>query len=117
MRGKMALLIGFGAGYVLGAKAGRQRYEQIQACWSRLSGSPTVQHAAEKARHVAEDGAKRSLYAVQHRMEKVGSAVADRLHRSEPTDEIVDRLEHQSGSPPEDTAATLRQAVSTEGEN
>ena len=117
MRGKMGALIGFGAGYVLGAKAGRQRYEQIHAFWSRFSGSPTVQQAAEKARHVAEDGAKRSLYTVQHGMEKVGSAVADRLHRGEPTDEIVERLEHQSGTAPEDTSATLRQAVSTDRDN
>jgi hypothetical protein len=29
MAGKLTLLVGFGAGYVLGARAGRERYDQI----------------------------------------------------------------------------------------
>lgn len=31
MRGKFGLVIGLGVGYVLGTRAGRQRYEQIKA--------------------------------------------------------------------------------------
>ncbi len=96
MRGKLALIIGFGTGYVLGARAGRQRYEQIHAYWSRFSGSPAVHRATEKAKAAAGDGAKRSLYAVQHGMEKVGSAVADRLHHNNETDAVI-QLEDQAG--------------------
>ena len=114
MRGKLGLIIGFGIGYVLGARAGRQRYEQINAYWNRFTGSPTVQRAAGKAKEAAGGSAKRSLYAVQHGVERVGSAVADRLHRGEPTDEIVEQLEHQSGSAPQDTPASLRQALGNE---
>lgn len=46
MRFKIAFLTGFAAGYTLGAKAGRERYEQIRRTASRLSESPTVQSAA-----------------------------------------------------------------------
>ena len=40
---KLTLAVGFGAGYVLGAKAGTQRYEQIVAKARELAGMPAVQ--------------------------------------------------------------------------
>jgi hypothetical protein len=49
MFSKSTLVIGFAAGYVLGSRAGRERYEQIKAGASRFAGNPTVQSAASKA--------------------------------------------------------------------
>lgn len=46
MRYKATFVIGFAAGYTLGAKAGRERYEQIRRTVRGLSESPTVQSAA-----------------------------------------------------------------------
>jgi hypothetical protein len=46
MRYKATFAMGFAAGYVLGAKAGRERYEQIMRTARGLSESPTVQSAA-----------------------------------------------------------------------
>ncbi|MDP9117709.1 MAG: hypothetical protein M3O28_10740 [Actinomycetota bacterium] len=43
---KLSLLIGAGVGYVLGAKAGHERYELIVARARRLAGSQTVQTTA-----------------------------------------------------------------------
>ncbi|HEX2178348.1 MAG TPA: hypothetical protein VHL54_02350 [Actinomycetota bacterium] len=40
-------LIGFGMGYMQGAKAGRQRYEQIQTKIRKVADSPTVKKAIE----------------------------------------------------------------------
>ena len=40
---KLTLAAGFGAGYVLGAKAGTQRYDQIAAKCRDLAGMPAVQ--------------------------------------------------------------------------
>ena len=40
------LVIGFVAGYVLGAKAGRERYEQIKRLASKTADHPAVQGAA-----------------------------------------------------------------------
>jgi CBS domain-containing protein len=42
--------LGFGLGYVLGAKAGRERYEQMQGWWSALTGTPALQKAADQGR-------------------------------------------------------------------
>lgn len=43
---KMTILISAATGYVLGARAGRERYEQICSVWSRVSSNPQVQQAA-----------------------------------------------------------------------
>lgn len=41
-----SLVIGFGAGYVLGAKAGRDRYEQIMTQVRGVAGNAAVQEKA-----------------------------------------------------------------------
>lgn len=43
---KLSFLIGAAVGYVLGAKAGRERYEAIVRLGRRFAGSQTVQSAA-----------------------------------------------------------------------
>ena len=46
MRYKLTFAVGFAAGYTLGAKAGRERYEQINRAMRGLSENPAVQSAA-----------------------------------------------------------------------
>jgi hypothetical protein len=43
---KLTLLLGGAVGYVLGAKAGRERYEAIVRVGRRVAGSQTVQATA-----------------------------------------------------------------------
>lgn len=69
MKSKILLIVGIGVGYVLGARAGRQKYEQIKATAARFWNDPRVQqrvgdvqdYVKDKAPDVAEslaDGAK-----------------------------------------------------------
>jgi hypothetical protein len=51
--GKLSLGLGLGIGYVLGAQAGRARYEQIKQAATGLMGRPEVQQALEQARTAA----------------------------------------------------------------
>jgi signal-transduction protein with cAMP-binding, CBS, and nucleotidyltransferase domain len=44
--------LGFGVGYVVGARAGRERYQQIQEWWNSFIGNPTVQQAAHRGREL-----------------------------------------------------------------
>ena len=55
---KKLMFLGAGAvGYVLGAKAGRERYEQIAQQAQKLRSNPTVQKKMDDAKHVAKDAA------------------------------------------------------------
>ncbi len=51
--GKLSMALGLGVGYVLGAQAGRARYEQIKQAAAGLMERPEVQQALEKARTAA----------------------------------------------------------------
>lgn len=46
MRGKGMFVMGLAIGYVLGTRAGRERYEQIVRVAQRVRSNPTVQEAA-----------------------------------------------------------------------
>lgn len=70
MKGKILLVVGLGIGYVLGTRAGREKYEKIKATANKLWNDPRIaeqRHNAEdfvkdKAPDVAEflaDGAKK----------------------------------------------------------
>ncbi len=57
MKGKITLLVGGAAGYVLGTRAGRERYEQIKSQAQSLWNNPKVQHKAAQAQDYAKDKA------------------------------------------------------------
>ena len=46
----LTLAAGLAAGYVLGSRAGREKYEQIVAQYQKLSGHPSVVQAQEKTK-------------------------------------------------------------------
>lgn len=45
MRGRIMFVAGLAIGYVLGAKAGRERYEQLAQLARKVRSNPTVQEA------------------------------------------------------------------------
>jgi len=71
--------LGFAVGYVLGAKAGRERYEQIRQVWNRVAGNPAVQQFAERGKGVAAGAGRKGVSAVSTGVQKVGSSVRTRL--------------------------------------
>jgi hypothetical protein len=56
----MRFLLGIAVGYVLGARAGRQRYDDIAAVARRVAGSPTVQATAGALQAQAAGAAERA---------------------------------------------------------
>lgn len=106
MRYKLSFIAGAALGYVLGARAGRQRYEQLSDLGARVAATPPVQkakdtateqvsHLAEQAKHavgdkvaaVVADG-KEALVEGRHRVE---DALGDRLpERFRSDDESVE---------------------------
>jgi hypothetical protein len=61
---KLTLAIAAGTGYVLGAKAGRERYAQIESKFREIAGMPAVQNATETVKDTAApllDSAKETV--------------------------------------------------------
>lgn len=52
---KVTMLLGVGVGYVLGARAGRERYEEIQQQARRVWNDPRVQKKKAEARDAARE--------------------------------------------------------------
>jgi len=73
--GKMGFLVGFGAGYVLGAKAGTERYEQLRRLYENVSASSTVRQAKGKAKDAAATGFETAKDAATGGVSKVRGAV------------------------------------------
>ena len=57
MRGKAGLVIGLAIGYVLGTRAGRERYEQIKAQAAKLWEMEPVQAQVDKAKDFGKSAA------------------------------------------------------------
>ena len=55
MRFRLGVLTGFAGGYYLGAKAGRERYEQLSQMLDRMRRHDAVVTATEKTKAVVED--------------------------------------------------------------
>ena len=62
-------VVGFAAGYYLGAKAGRERYEQLNRLLRRLRRNATIDQAAtavERAKAVVDLSRERVVDVVEH---------------------------------------------------
>lgn len=71
MKSKAIFLVAGAAGYVLGARAGRERYDQIASGVGRLWGNPKVQQRVVDLEDRAGDLAKQAGAVAQ---DKVGAA-------------------------------------------
>lgn len=97
LRKKIGFLLGLGAGYVLGARAGRQRYEQIAAKARKVVNDPRVQAKASQAQHLAQEKAGQAGSAVTDKVKEkageAGSAVTDKVK-----EKVQERKDDSSGS-------------------
>jgi len=80
---KLTLAAGFGAGYVLGAKAGRERYTQLEAKFREFAGMPAVQNATASVKETASSVADSAKSTVNEKVEKVSDKTSG--NSSEPS--------------------------------
>lgn len=57
MKGKLALVAGVAAGYVLGTRAGRERYDQLRDQARTMWRDPRVQQKVSDAEHAVQEKA------------------------------------------------------------
>ncbi|MEV4177886.1 MULTISPECIES: YtxH domain-containing protein [unclassified Nonomuraea] len=104
MRYRMTFAVGLAIGYVLGSRAGRERYEQIKRTAQRVADNPRVQEVAGVV------GAQASKFAGMART-KMGDTLQQRIpflhsdgHQPEtgtgwPDEDAVDQKARESGIP------------------
>ncbi|TIC88468.1 YtxH domain-containing protein [Nocardioides sp. GY 10113] len=95
MPGKLYFLAGLGAGYVLGARAGRGRYEQIAAKAQGLWEDPRVQATAHRAERAVVRKANEAQDVVADKAsqlaDRAGEAVRDAEDAVDDAGQAVDR--------------------------
>ncbi|MEE1802712.1 YtxH domain-containing protein [Streptomyces sp. NPDC101062] len=78
MRYRLTFIAGLACGYVLGTRAGRERYEQIKKSARQVSQNPAVRNAAESAAQTGREVAGRAYHSVNGVVgEKLGDKVPD----------------------------------------
>jgi hypothetical protein len=83
MRGKLMFISGLAAGFVLGSRAGREKYEEIRTNAKKVWEHPTVQEAAGVAQAQAS-----KLY-TEGKDKLNQSKLGEKLHTSGSTDSAV----------------------------
>lgn len=73
------LVAALAVGYVLGARAGRGRYEQIKQTAQRVRNDPRVQEKSQQAADLAKEKAQVATAAAVDKAKTVGSAAVDKV--------------------------------------
>lgn len=96
MRYKVTFLVGFVAGYILGARAGRERYESMRSLARSAWEDPHVQRTTgalqQQAGHLVGSAARVAADSGKAVSEKVGGKLGDRL-----PSRLADRWSHDIG--------------------
>ena len=74
MRYKLTFVVGLALGYVLGTRAGRERYEQLKKSARQVAQNPAVRNTAETAAQQGRVYAGKAFHSVS---EKVGDRMPD----------------------------------------
>ena len=80
MRYRFVFFVGLGIGFVLGARAGRERYEQLRRAARKVADSPAVQQAAGALQAQAAGYAKTAGGKVADRAGAARAKAAEAIH-------------------------------------
>ena len=75
MKGRILFVVGLGVGYVLGTRAGRERYEQMKSQARSVWKSPKVQEKATQA----QDFAREKAPVVKEKAAEAAAAAKDKV--------------------------------------
>ncbi|MFI9624614.1 YtxH domain-containing protein [Streptomyces sp. NPDC052042] len=80
MRYRLAFIAGLALGYVIGTRAGRERYEQLKKSAREFAQNPAVRNTAESAVQTGRELAGRAYHSVGDKVgEKVPASVTTRV--------------------------------------
>jgi hypothetical protein len=82
MRGKLGIAVGLAAGYVLGTRAGRERYQQLTASAKRLADDPSVQRLQEELNGLFGSAKERVADSAGTTVQRVTDQAADKVQQA-----------------------------------
>jgi hypothetical protein len=82
MKFRTGMLVGLGAGYVLGAKAGRERYQQILEATRAFMDNPGVQRLTDEVGKTVNLGKDRVSNVANRKVEQLGDTLADQASKA-----------------------------------
>jgi hypothetical protein len=106
MKGKAALVVGMAAGYVLGTRDGRERYEQIKSQAERLWNDPKVQKNVAQAQDVVKEKAPVVQAKVSDAAHKATSKATSKVTGDSDSSSTSDLSADTAIVPPATTPAT-----------
>lgn len=87
---KTGFLVGFGVGYVLGAKAGKERYEQIKQAADSFMGNPKVQETVSTVQEQASSLAGQAKEKAEQKMHRSSDSDDAGGPESDPAYDVVE---------------------------
>lgn len=114
MRGKLGLIAGLATGYVLGTRAGRERYEQISRAASKLWHTEPVQKQVTKAKSFAKSSAlalPSALWDTVVKVTKAGSGKGTAGHKLDSAIAEAKKAAPDVSKAAEESAEALTDAV------
>jgi len=77
MKFRLGLIIGLVTGFLIGARAGRERYDQLVAAFNKIRSNEQVQQAAD----IAERSTRKTRAAAGNTLVGTASTIRDRAAR------------------------------------
>ena len=99
MRYRIVFIVGLAVGYVLGTRAGRERYEQLQKMARQVRDNPSVQQAAGALQAQAATYAKSARGKLATGAGAARAKVGGAIHERVPGMRTRDANGHASGGP------------------
>ncbi len=79
MKGKSGIVLGMAVGYVLGTKAGRERYEQLSASARRLADNPSLQRLQEELGNLFTASKSQAGATIEGKVTQAADKAADKV--------------------------------------
>ena len=96
MKGKAGLVVGLAIGYVLGTRAGRERYEQIKTQWLKVWNLDPVQEQVGKVKDFAASSAMALPSTLWDSAVKVAKSASSKGTPGQRLDAVIDASKDQA---------------------
>ena len=84
MKLRTAVLIGFAVGYVLGAKAGRERYEQIRKIAGGIASNPPIAQLIDEVKDLSDTGSAVARSKIGEQLREASHLIRERMDQGGP---------------------------------